>query len=468
MISTNPKLRVIRSLSLGLSVLNLFMVSSAKADIPLNDPAKSNGWEVTTSGRVNSYGTGIFGETVNRSGSGNPRGANTIDRYTLVGPQIGIVGNPVPAGAIGDPVNDKDVSTIRIRGGFANTVLNFNISKQLSPTVKLSFRLGLWAGIQNNLVNGVRNQNDVPTTDWREQFLKVEGPFGALTAGRALGLFNRGGMRVNWYLMHQYGVGHPCTVDSGGTASCGHTGVGQLHPGRNAQLGYATPEIAGFQLNVAVLDPAMIPGQTSSSQGQWVRTPIPRFEAEATYRRGVKGADELNLFVNGMQQVVGMFQEITPDTDNGFAGVPANATRTVYGYGMGGWGRFKAFGLGGTYWAGKGLGTGFAFANTAADSQGNLRTHFGYLGIANVRLGAFEIATSYGSSNVVQTNFDEHPPAVLDLFSVTKEVRGIGGLLAYHYGPLTFSLDGMNVQTRWWKGEVQRTNVASLGVVGEW
>jgi len=216
------------------------MAASARAEIPLSDPARANGWEVTTSGRVDSYGSYIFGQTVNRNGFGNTNGMG-IDR-TLIGPQVGIVGNPLPNGAIGDPNNDMTLRTMRIRGGFASTVLNFNIAKQLAPNVRLTFRLGLWAGIQNGLTGNARQQNDVGAVDWREQFLKLETPYGTLWAGRLLGLYNRGGMRVNWYLMHQYGVGHPCNVDSSGTTSCGHTGVGSLHPGRNAQLAYSTPD----------------------------------------------------------------------------------------------------------------------------------------------------------------------------------------------------------------------------------
>ncbi len=459
-------MRTIRLLCIAALGLLSSMPAPARADIPLTDPERANGWEVTTSGRVNSYAVYIFGDTVNRNGFGN-LAPNGIDRYILVGPQIGIIGNPLPSGAVGDPNNDTTLRTFRMRGGFANTVFNVNISKQLSPRVRFSVRIGLWGGIQNNTVSGVRNQNDVPTVDWREQYLKLEGPWGAVVAGRALGLFNRGGMRVNWYLMHQYGVGHPCTVDSGGTASCGHTGVGSLHPGRNAQLAYATPEAGGFQATAAVLDPSMIPGNLSTSP-QWVRTPLPRFEGEATFRRGVKGGDELNLFVNGMEQVIGMSTEIPADPTNMLAGVPADAERIVWGYGVGGWGRFKALGLGATYWAGKGLGTGFSFSNTAVDNRGNLRTHFGYLGIANLRFGDFEIAGGYGSSNVEQTAFDANRPAAVDLFSVAKEVRGISGMMAYRYGPLTFSIDGMNIRTSWHKGEQQTTNVVSAGVLGEW
>jgi hypothetical protein len=69
---------------------------------------------------------------------------------------------------------------------------------------------------------------------------------------------------------------------------------------------------------------------------------------------------------------------------------------------------------------------------------------------------------------VKETAFDHSPPMTLDLFSVVKEVRGIGGLIAYHFGPVTFSIDGMNIRTTWHKGESLAANIISAGVLGEW
>lgn len=471
MIRSSRNLRGITLCAGILSALSL-LGTTAHAEIRLVDPATTDGWEVTISGRVNSYLSSLTGQTMNRDSRGNFVNGTDGDRFILVGPGIAIQGNATPGGPIENTATDMKLNGLRVRSGFAGTILNVNIIKQISPNLKLTFKLGLWAGIANGQVNGVRQENDVGAVDWREQFLKLEGPWGALWAGRLVGLFNRGGMRVNWYLMHKQGVGHPCTVDGGGTASCGNTGVGSLHPGRNAQLAYSTPDLAGLQLTVAVLDPAMVTGGTP----QWVRTPFPRFEAELTFHRGATGGNEVNAFVNGMSQVIGMSSQIVeiPPLDpavpsTGAPGVPADATRSVFGYGAGGWARLAGFALGGTYWAGQGLGTGFSLGNTAVDERGNLRVHFGYLGVANYRLGNFEIATSYGSSNVQETGWDRNPaPGSPGRVSVIKEVRGIAGLLAYHVGPVTFSIDGMNIRGVFWRGETITTNVVSGGVLGEW
>src|ERR1041384_3986849 len=72
---------------------------AARADVPLNDPAKADGWAVSTSGQVNAYLSWIFGRTINRAGFGkliDPKDDPVLGaRYRLVGPQVSITGNPV-------------------------------------------------------------------------------------------------------------------------------------------------------------------------------------------------------------------------------------------------------------------------------------------------------------------------------------------------------------------------------------
>jgi hypothetical protein len=442
-------------------------MGTARADIVLNDPAKSDGWAVSTSGQVNAYASYIFGETINRNGLGNlvdPLN-DPATRYRLIGPQVNIQGNPTPSGAVSSPVDDKDLGTFRIRGGFASTILNFMVKKQLLQDLKLEVKLGFWAGIDNAQVAGVRQKNDVAAVDWREQFIDLSGSWGTFWGGRKLGLYNRGGMRMNWFLLHQHGMGHPCNVDGSGTAQCGHTGVGSMFPNRNAQIGYATPDVAGLQLSVAMFDGAMI-------SDQWNRTPLPRFEAEATFKTAFGGPEaypnELNAWLNGLSQTVGRTQENPPQPAIGHPGVPADATVNVFGVGGGAWGRFSGFGLGGTGWYGKGLGTATPFGNTAVDDVGKLRTHFGYLVIGSFRFDKFEIGASYGSTNVKETDWDKDPNNT-DKVSVIKQVSGIGGKVAYHlHKAVVLSVDGMNIRHEWWRLEKQVANVVSGGLLAKW
>jgi hypothetical protein len=294
--------------------------------------------------------------------------------------------------------------------------------------------------------------------------MDLSGSWGSVWGGRRIGLYNRGGMKMDWFLIHQHGVGHPCDVDSSAAATCGHTGVGSMFPARHAQIGYATPELGGFQLSLAALDPAMI-------DSFWNRTIAPRFEGELVFRKVMEerpvGKDEINVWANGLTQMIGRTSESLPNTMTGDKGIPADSTRSVWGVGGGAWGRFVGFGLGATGWYGRGLGTAWALGNTAIDNVGELRTHFGYLAAANYRISNFEVAASYGSTNVRHTAWDEAPTNPLKL-SVIKEVRGIGWKFAYHMEPVVFSVDGMVLRYAWHRGETQNANVISGGMLAEW
>jgi len=226
--------------------------ATSRAEIPLNDPEKANGWAVTTNGRVNAYLSWVTGEGESVNATGNfSDPTNPIRRNALVGPQVSLQGNGVPQNAEGDVDGAQKLNSPRIRGGFASTILAFNVYKQVLPDLKLTIKMALWAGIQNATkatppAGGLaRSYNDTANVDWREQWMQLEGSWGTAWGGRRVGLYNRGGMRMNWLLMHQQGVGHPCDVDSSGTATCGSTGVGSMFPNRHAQIGYATPDLAG-------------------------------------------------------------------------------------------------------------------------------------------------------------------------------------------------------------------------------
>ena len=466
MLSSNRVLRAV-VLCAGIGSATLLPSTPAHAEVFLLKKDKADDWEFSTNGRVDAYLNWIGGETINTGNLGNkvnPNDPASIDRYNLVGPQIPIRGNPTPSGAIGNTVTDTDLNTFRIRGGFASTIIAFNVYKQILPDVKLSVKLAFWAGIQNGLNNNVRQFNDSASVDFREQYMDLSGSWGSVWGGRRVGLYNRGGMKMNWFLIHQHGVGHPCDVDSSAAATCGHTGVGSMFPARHAQLGYATPELAGFQLSVAALDPAMI-------DNFWNRTVYPRFEGELTYRKVFDDKpvvkDEVNVWANGLTQVIGRITESPPNPATLDPGIPADATRNVWGVGGGAWGRIKGFGIGATGWYGEGLGTAWALGNTAIDSIGKLRTHFGYLAAANYRYANFEIAASYGSTNAKETDWDKAPSNPIKI-SVIKEVRGIGGKIAYHMTPVVFSVDGMNLHYEWHRGETQTANVISGGMLAEW
>jgi len=459
-------IKVFRAFTLCAAAAASFLTVSqaAHAEIFLLKKEKADDWEVSTNGRVDSYLNWIGGESINIGNTGalvNPNDPQSIDRYVLVGPQISIRGNPTPDGAYGSVTDEKKLSTFRIRGGFASTILAFNIYKQVLPDVKLTIKMALWAGIQNGLNStNYRQFNDSATVDFREQYMDLSGSWGSVWGGRRIGLFNRGGMKMDWFLMHQHGVGHPCDVDSSASATCGHTGTGSMFPSRH----YATPDIGGFQLSLAIMDPAMI-------DQFWNRTTAPRFETEATFRRvrddKAVVKDEINAWANAMVQSIGRTGEVQPNPATGDPGIAADVVRTAWGVGGGVWGRIVGLGAGVTGWYGKGLGTAWALGNTAIDNIGDLRTHYGGLAMINYRMSNFEIAGSYGTTHVQDTAWDDAANNPVKI-SLINKITGIGAKVAYHMTPVVFSIDGMALRYEWHHGEVQKATTISAGMLAEW
>ena len=152
-----------------MSVVGAVLACSAiaQAEIPLTDPAKTNGWEVTIGGREDAYLSWIFGHTIDQAqrrqhrdprryvaGAGSLSAGGSPNKYS---------GNATPTGALANQITDTNLSTPRVRGGFASSVLTFNVRKQLTPDIKLTIQQSLWAGIQNALV-GTGNSAFARTT----------------------------------------------------------------------------------------------------------------------------------------------------------------------------------------------------------------------------------------------------------------------------------------------------------------
>lgn len=421
----------------------------ASADVVL---LEKDGWTIATNGRINGYLTWVAGEaapTPNNNSSGMP--------FTLVGPQQGLTGVTV---FDSDPGARKHVSTPRIRSGYASSILGLNITKKLKQDLEVLGRFALWAPLGATVLpagapaGAERAKNHEITPSMREAYLEVTGSWGSGFVGRRMSLFSRGHIQLNWNLIHDEGVGHPCNIEGTTQASCGYTGVGSMFANRNAQLGYSTPKVEGFQLTVAVVDPTPLPVAPAMATdpipaNSYNRTPLPRFEAEANYEPQL-GDTKIFTFVNGMVQTLAR-------SDN-------DEKRTVWGIAGGGrvnWGPL-AVGLGPYY--GKGLGTATPFSTSeAVDGAGDLRTFWGFLGGANVRIVDTELAAAYGTARAKETDFDKN-----NNISLIESTAALSFKLAQHIDKVAVSADYMHVMYDWHRGESQRTNVISLGAVFAW
>jgi hypothetical protein len=369
-------------------------VRETRAEIPLT---RAGGWELTLDGRLNTFGS--FSQ-----GDAQPTG---VANWTGVEDKSATTGR---------------IMMTRMRGGFLNNILAFNLSKQLSPGLKVTGRFGTWVGVSQE-----RSKTDTPGLDAREVYVKLEGIWGGLLAGRNLALFERGAIQLDYDIQHGYGLGHPCAVRTARGGACGYAGHGLLFPGYNAGIVYNTPVLAGFQLSGGIYDPAVIPDR------QYERTPYPRLEGELTFAV----PRILSVFVDGLWQRIGNNADPLLNTD-------------ASGVAFGGRVTLGPFSAGGAYYRGQGLGLYVPMENSPlfSDEQGILRQTRGYVGMAAITIGQTKIAGGAGVSRLLTTITESEPFATL---TIPKQQTGISaGIYRGFYQTLTVALEYFRGTYRWY------------------
>lgn len=325
--------------------------------------AKAKGWELSVDGRVSAFLS--FSQ-------GDPQPPTTA----------------LWQGYLDKPDSSGHIVATRIRSGFVSNLLGWNVHKQVGEHT-LSGRFAVWGNISQQ-----RDKTVTPDVDLREVFLKIDGPWGGVLAGRNLGLFGRGGIGLNYDIVHGYGLGSPCMIVSrepghGPIAACGHVGFGILFPAFNAQITYNTPQLAGFQLSVGLFDPAV------NQARSYERAPLPRVEGELAFK-----ADKVfHAEVSGSWQRLGQNDELNLNVDSyGFA----------YSAGV----NIGPVQLGGAGFIGQGLGIWAALEDypVFSDSAFVLRKQKGFLGMAAVNFGQTKIAGGVGETLISRTSNDPTTP----------------------------------------------------------
>lgn len=386
---------------------------------------EKDGWTVSTDGRVNgfySYETGDYQPTGGTPGAG------------------GIVSTPFQAAP--DDAAKTTFTTSRVHTGFVGSVFGFTVKKQIGPSLKATGHLAIWWPIETDQYRGYSSM--VP--DPRESYVKLEGPWGGLLAGRALGLHDRGGTMTDFLYANGYSIGGPCNAILQGPL-CGNIGYGYQFPGFSAGIVYNTPSFEGISVTAGIYDPVKI----GYGGNELTRTPAPRVEGEANYDLTTSSV-KLALYVNGLWQKAG----------NDVAGVPTvvNALGVSYG------GRLEIGGLklgaGGNY--DKGTGDFIALVGPVPlDNAGVLRVGDGYFGEAMYTAGDVDISAGAGITRAVETVND-----VLSQNSLIKTRLGMNVGLNYHLGPVVLNTQFFRAQHQYWRGEHQNLNFVHAGMTFVW
>lgn len=423
---------------------------TAQAEEILSNPG--SGWEVYTSGRI-----GGFVQVLQGDGRPQMYARNAAGMELPVHPisDGGVQAQSDPQiNAAGEPRVGPLLAS-RVRSGFLGNILTLGVRRKLSDRITLTGQISIWGTTETDQ----RRTFYKNLPDEREGYIKIEGPGGNLLLGRALSLFSRGATEIDFLYGHGYGVGNPAGFDSSGPSG-GHIGYGVLAPVFVAGVQYATPKLAGLQLNVGYFDPATLVGL------YWERTKFGRVESELTYDASFGGTSNLHVFANGA------YQELYARDS------PRHAS--VYGGGGGARVEVGPFHLGVAGHYGKGLGL-YYFLNGSdsilAQGRGDeLRKFDGAYVQSQLVLNKFDFNVGWGVTRVHQVTADVAPenydttftPAVLKN-SAVKSQMGLSSVVVYHFTPgLHGALDYFRSDTSWWAGEKEVVNAFSAGMTLTW
>jgi predicted porin len=449
----------------------------ARAEVTLVAPpgGPPNGWEVYTTGRV-----GAFVEVL--QGEGIPQAFGTDP---MTGLPIAI--HPISDGGVRagltDPKLNPDGSSgqgplgaSRVRSGFLPNILGVGLRRQLTEWTRIDAFISVWAAAET--IN--RRTFHANNPDVREAYARFEGPWGSLLAGRALSLFSRGAVEIDFLYGHGYGVGNPAGFDEQGP-SAGHIGYGIIAPFFVAGVVYATPKFHGLQATIGYYDPATTVGI------YWGRTKYGRPEAELAYDLA-SGPFKLHLFASGAWQKL---YSLNLGQDANGNNIDVRPSADVIG-GAGG-ARIEVgrvhLGLAGH--RGRGLGVGYFLdgsdANFAKDTTHELRVFSGAYAQAQVIAGPFDLNAGWGVTWIdpldADTNpnwcnpqpgmtcggFDTKTGTPLPSSSILKQQMGWSGVIVYHLSPsVHFAADYFLSKVKWMQGEQQTVHSYNLGTTITW
>lgn len=382
----------------------------ARAEVKL---AESDGWIVSTDGRVNAFVSHVWGDN-------RPAGLDSLN-------WVGFNESTDSAQANAD---GKLVRT-RIRSGYTPSNFALMLNKQVSKDLHLKARIEIGIQITTQEPTSV---GDHTWLEPRDAYLNLTGSWGGVLAGRAFALFGRGNLFMNNDLGHNYGVGFPCSYETIFGGACGHIGFGTIYPDHRAQITYSTPKFGDlFQVSAGVFDPRTIPTKS------FVQTPLPRVEGEAVFDYHPRKGWGVKAWANAFWQRVGTSANV-PDP------MTMVETRKDYhldaaAYGAGLQGDIGPFQLGAAGHMGKGL-DGFLVMSFNPIQQGisptqpylaEFRPTKAYLVQAAYHF--FDAWVSLGFGQSLFDRVDTDPPQMdLDSPPIIRSQTGISAGLYYRLG----------------------------------
>ena len=263
----------------------------------------------------------------------------------------------------------------QVANGLLPTFFGFNVKAPEINGLTVAARVSISPSTNNG--SYLQNGNAM---EQREAFATVDGAFGQILMGKALGLYSANNILLDQTL---YGVGATGFTANGsqntGATSLGGIGWGYEYAYWRSQIRWTSADMNGFKLALAVVDndTTFMPSQVSEK--------APRYEASLSYATAFDGGST-KIWLDGM----------TSEVELGAAGDERSDAWTLGGQLI--LGGFEAVAA---YYDSKGQGVAGLGGLGAYDADGSAREGDGYYAQAGYRFGGQTlVAASYGESTL--------------------------------------------------------------------
>ncbi len=379
---------------------------------------------------TSAFADAFEGLSMMRMGAWDVDFSGNVNAFATIGECDPQVEGTVIGGGLACLGNGADEDYVDVRDGLLPSWFNFTASTVTDGGIKTAVHLSYQPGTSTGNGplagrDGALGQNDV---NFRQVFLTFgTEQWGTIKLGRDLGVFGSDAILQDMTLL---GVGSGAYID--GHTTLGRIGVGYLYADWKAQVQYTSPNMNGFTLTAALVDPweaVSLAGATAtnstaySSIGTGAQTipfaendPMNRETRAANYRQEndtygfeaklnydyAAGDTSLKLWAGFIYQEVDF---VGPDTTGGEEGGEGNNTEAE-GYEIGfKWG-YGSFDVVGHYYDGEGIGT-TGFLVDGVDALFNERDSDGFYLQGRYRLPTGTLlGLSYGESSLDETARD--------------------------------------------------------------
>ncbi|MTI64188.1 MAG: porin [Methylophaga sp.] len=283
-----------------------------------------------------------------------------------------------------------DQSNAQIANGLLPTFFGFNVSAPEINGLKVGARVSISPSTNDGSYFGGALEQGGGAMEQREAFATVDGSFGQILAGKALGLYSSNNILLDQTL---FGVGATGLIASGDQNSAvttlGRIGWGYDYANWRSQFRYTTPDMNGFKAAFAIVDAEDYAYQGATTKFE----KDPRYEAQLSYATAFDGGS-MKLWADYMSQKI----------DGETGGVEVAEDR-IDAYTVGGQLILGGFEAVATYYDNEGQGIGGFGVLGGFETNGDAREGDGYYVQAGYRFaGKTFLAASYGESTLDRDN----------------------------------------------------------------